>query len=158
MQAYKACHEKRNQPWHLLDLAESLAKAGYSVLIRESAVGSNSNTDCLRNLRHAFLCVTDPSFPCATEEVIVEPCLKDHFLIAHPTPTFTNVLASLPHEFVGSKAALAAVVNIVCAEMMRSFKDQSHVVPPWRQMGSMMSKWFPNTAKDTALVASSGRP
>lgn len=51
----------------------------------------------------------------------------------------------------------ALQVNFLCAEMSLAFQQQGTVVPPWRQVSSMLSKWMPRKSMDEQ-VSHGGSP
>lgn len=77
------------------------------------------------------------------EPLVVEPCFRDQFVIAHATPTYEALLESLPLCFVGTVERLEKVVSLLCEEMAAALKAQGLTVPPWRSKQAMLSKWAP---------------
>jgi len=144
----KQCLEEEGQHDTIV-LATKLCRVGYRVKTRE-AVGGGS--DCLRNLRHTFLYVRIPG-EIDKGEVLVEPHLREHFEIANPTALYRNLLDVLEPEFVGSVNRMVSIVQLVCEEMAYAFLSRNLLLPPWRQCKSMLSKWFPEQARDTEVEA-----
>jgi uncharacterized protein (TIGR01615 family) len=77
------------------------------------------------------------------EPLVVEPSFRDQFVIAHPTPAYTELLAAVPLCFVGTVQRLEAAVTLLCQEMAAAFKQQGLPIPPWRTKKAMLSKWGP---------------
>ncbi|KAG2484337.1 hypothetical protein HYH03_016879 [Edaphochlamys debaryana] len=104
--------------------------------------GGGGGTECFRSLRHEFLVVHGSGDYCGME-FIVEPALRQHFAIPHPSPEYALVLSHLPEVFVGGSCRLAPIVQLMCALMADSFAQQGLALPPWRKEQAMLSKWMP---------------
>ncbi|KAF8072496.1 hypothetical protein HT031_000155 [Scenedesmus sp. PABB004] len=146
-------------PLDAAGLAARLAAAGWRPSVRES-LGGGEGGACLRNLRHAcvVLAPRGGGSPGGSpggggEAVIVDPTFRDQFAIAHPSPRYAAVLDALPPVWVGSAPRLAALVELVCGEMVLAFRAAGAVLPPWRQTASMLSKWQPRRSVDLPLPA-----
>mmetsp|Transcript_42536 Transcript_42536/g.76267 ORF Transcript_42536/g.76267 Transcript_42536/m.76267 type:complete len:296 (-) Transcript_42536:272-1159(-) len=138
-------------------LAAKLCGIGYRVIVRE-AVGGGPN--CLSNLRHTFLYVAaeQETRTGAVERVIVEPHFREHFEIANACPGYMEILDAVPVEFVGSRECLFSLVSSLCHEIAHEFEIKGLMLPPWRQVKGMLSKWFPAQARDTECEASPPGP
>lgn len=73
--------------------------------------------------------------------MIVEAQFREHFAIAHTTPSYAMLLAAAPAEFVGSAARLTALVELLSGALAAAFRDQGLPLPPWRRSRSVLSKW-----------------
>lgn len=71
----------------------------------------------------------------------MEAQFREHFAIAHQTPTYAMLLAAAPVEFVGSAARLGALVELMSVGVAAAFQDQGLPLPPWRRARSVLSKW-----------------
>ncbi|GLC45619.1 hypothetical protein PLESTM_001757100 [Pleodorina starrii] len=125
-------------------LASGLAVQGYDVNVRRTLGGGSS--ECFKTLRHEFLVVRGTG-EFRGMEFIVEPSLRQHFLIPHPSPEYEYVLSRTPDVFVGGSCRLAPLVQLLCALMADSFQRQDQPLPPWRTEAAMLSKWLPNPAR-----------
>mmetsp|Transcript_10561 Transcript_10561/g.30077 ORF Transcript_10561/g.30077 Transcript_10561/m.30077 type:complete len:334 (-) Transcript_10561:15-1016(-) len=144
----QACVE-RNGTCNLDLLAERLRDLGHDVMLR-NGIGGGSGYHCLVNLRHRFMYVLQPSDDGTEEElIVVDPNFRDQFLISSCTPRYQAVLNSLPLEFVGTKHQLVGTVALLCDEVQFAFVENRLRVPPWRQLRSVLSKWFPASVRDT---------
>lgn len=143
-------------------LAEALSQLGYSVAIRES-LGGGSGGQCLRNLRHSFLCCM-PEQRSHTHQphtanisrssgvIIVDPTFRDQFDIAHKTLRYSAVIDALPAVLVCNSSKIQTLVELLCAEMSLAFHSTGTVLPPWRYTKSMLSKWQPRQSVDLSLL------
>ena len=82
-------------------------------------------------------------------DLIIEPQFREQFEIAHPTPAFSALLRALPVEYVGSRAKLKTMVEVVSACVAEAFQSQDLPLPPWRRKGAVLSKW--NLVSHTSL-------
>ncbi|GFR44994.1 hypothetical protein Agub_g6303 [Astrephomene gubernaculifera] len=121
-------------------LAAELASLGYYVTVRSALQGNG--TDCFRSLRHEFVLVRG-SGEFSGMEFIVEPALRQHFAIPHPSPEYSAALSHVSEVFVGGSCRLVPVVQLLCALMADSFERQGLALPPWRKEQAMLSKWLP---------------
>lgn len=127
-------------------LVQKLTGLGYRVHLR-SALGGGEGGECLRNLRHSFLCCTVPSQNSAVR-YIVDPHFKEQFEIAHVTDRYNAILMTVPSVYVGSEDRIGPLVEFLCSEMSLAFSQHQAVLPPWRQANSMLSKWRPRRSLD----------
>ncbi|KAI8472883.1 MAG: hypothetical protein J3K34DRAFT_519420 [Monoraphidium minutum] len=82
--------------------------------------------------------------PCyLPEPLIVEPCFREQFLIAHPTPAYQALLDAVPLCFVGTAGRLEAAVGLLSRAMSAAFRGRGLAVPPWRSKAALLSKWAP---------------
>ncbi|KAG2484338.1 hypothetical protein HYH03_016880 [Edaphochlamys debaryana] len=134
-------------------LATGLASMGFLTTLRRSLPPGPTTGDHLRLLRHEFLVVHGSGDYCGME-FIVEPALRQHFAIPHPSPEFALVLSHLPEVFVGGSCRLAPIVQLMCALMADSFARQGLALPPWRKEQAMLSKWMPqpHRLRDTPVL------
>lgn len=143
------------------ELADTFRRMGYPVKVR-TALGGGWGGACLRNLRHTFLAVSVPSNTSLEQPgvlgeqnstLLIDPRFKDQFEIAHTTPRYQHLLSMVPFEVVAPPARIAEAVNILCAEMALAFNHCGVPLPPWRQVGAMISKWQPRKSEDVDLGA-----
>ncbi|KAG2441480.1 hypothetical protein HXX76_003102 [Chlamydomonas incerta] len=123
----------------------------FDVVIR-SALSTNG-IECFKSLRHSFLVVRGRG-EYEGMEFIVEPALRAHFTIPHPSPDYEQMLARAPDVFVGGSCRLVPLVQLLCALMADSFERQGLALPPWRKEAAMLSKWLPaaNRTRDVPVV------
>ncbi|GIL74209.1 hypothetical protein Vretimale_1967 [Volvox reticuliferus] len=131
-------------PDALYSLASALADLGYDVSLRTALGGGTS--ECFKSLRHEFLIVRGTGEFCGME-FIVEPSLRQHFAIPHPSPDYEYVLSRTPDVFVGGSCRLVPVIQLLCALMADSFQRKGLPLPPWRREAAMLSKWLPHPAR-----------
>jgi len=121
-------------------LAEAIAKRGYTFQVMRVPCPSSYNSQAFVR-RHAFL--MDPE-----SMVIIDPNLKDEFEIARSTPEYQELLARLPRSFVGPRAMLIELVELVCREMARALTVNGLSVPPWRKKENTVARWLMATPHD----------
>jgi len=136
------------------DLVAAAQALGYSVRLRD-CVGGGQGAACLHNLRHSFLILSpSPHSSCSVplcEEIIIDPTFREQFIIAHPSPRYSAVLDALPPVFIGTPSKVQPLVEFLCSEMVTAFNAAGIVVPPWRSLRSMMTKWLPRRSLDLQL-------
>ncbi|GLI70505.1 hypothetical protein VaNZ11_015411, partial [Volvox africanus] len=125
----------------VFSLARCLASLGYIVSVRVALPGTGA--DCFKSLRHMFL-VVHGTGEFHGMEFIVEPSLRQHFAIPHPSPDYEYVLSRTPDVFVGGSCRLVPVIQLLCALMADSFQREGLPLPPWRREAAMLSKWLPH--------------
>lgn len=147
------------------DLVAAAQALGFTVRLRD-CVGGGAGAQCLHNLRHSFLILSPSAHGAASrsyapsaaaEEVIIDPTFRDNFVIAHPSPRYSAALEALPHVFIGTLSTVQPLVELLCAEMALAFKEAGIVMPPWRSLRSMMTKWMPRRSLDLPLPAAAPR-
>lgn len=145
-------HDSSERPVRLKtsEVAARLFSMGYRVQIR-TALGGGAGGECLRNLRHTFLCCSPSQTVKSGGWFVVDMHFREQFEIAHPTARYAAVLSAVPEILVVGEAKVAPLVETMCQEMARAFKQQNEVLPPWRQVGSMLSKWRPRRSMDEAV-------
>ncbi|GIL63730.1 hypothetical protein Vafri_17752 [Volvox africanus] len=84
----------------------------------------------------------------AVEPFVVEPGLRDLFRLGMSTPQYDNVVSRLPEVWVGPRAALMELADIMCLVMEVHFRSQGLDVPPWRRREAVMSRWDPNNQRE----------
>jgi uncharacterized protein (TIGR01615 family) len=143
------------------DLVAAAQALGFTVRLRD-CVGGGQGAQCLQNLRHSFLILSPSAHssirsrtPHSAEEIVIDPTFKDNFIIAHPSVRYAAVLDALPPVFIGTLSKVQPLVELLCAEMALAFKEAGIVMPPWRSLRSMMTKWMPRRSLDLPLPASS---
>lgn len=71
----------------------------------------------------------------------LQPAFSTHFQIGgQGSPRYQQLLDMLPAELVAPQATLAALTQLLCAEMRTAFKLTGLTMPPWRQGAAMLSK------------------
>jgi len=121
-------------------LAEAIAKRGYTFQVMSVPCPPNYNSQSFVR-RHVFL--MDPE-----SMVVVDPNLKDEFEIARSTPEYQELLARVPRSFVGPKAKLIELVELMCREMVRAMTVNGLSVPPWRKKENTVARWALATPYD----------
>jgi PDDEXK-like family of unknown function len=86
-------------------------------------------------------------------DVLVDLNFKDHFTLPHATGWYSKLLAALPHDWVGTPAALAPLVGLMCAGMRLCFKQAGIPLPPWREGRAVLSKWVTEVHEDEQLAS-----
>lgn len=130
-------------------LSSHLTSLGYLVRVRKS-IGGGEGSHCLHNLRHEFLhCI----IPGDSTAFIVDPHFLDQFEIAKPTDRYSSLLACIPAGTVClPEDHVQPLVTFLCAEMSTAFKASNTVLPPWRQVASMLTKWQPRKSIDESSL------
>ena len=73
-----------------------------------------------------------------------DPAFREQFEISRPSQQYQALLAAVPVAFVGSEDRLTATVRLLCKELQREFADKGVTLPPWRDVGAMLTKWTPS--------------
>lgn len=79
-------------------VARELLAMGYVVQVRDGCNKVKDSKNCLRNLRHRFIVclgfksVHDQDGTYLQQPLVVEPQLRDQFVIAHPTPSYESLM------------------------------------------------------------------
>ena len=138
-------------------LARVLRALGHAVTLRSGlgapAAPAAATPDCLRNLRHSFLAVTQAGAAGSNATLIVDPRYRDQFIVAASTPAYDALLASIPPVFVGCAARVASLTEALCAEMAAAFASRGVALPPWRRPAAMLTKWRPRRSEDVAATS-----
>ena len=53
---------------------------------------------------------------------MIDPCFREQFEIANPTKQYSTVLAEVPREFVGTEERVTQLVELLSAELKKSFQ------------------------------------
>jgi len=142
-------------------VAKALEERGFGVCVR-TALGGGDGLDCLHNLRHHFLIVKPPrglqGKPVAGATFIVDINFREQFQVAHATPHYRELIDQMDIEFIGAEPKLRAVIQMLCEEMARAYREQDISLPPWRQTSSMLSKWCPRRSEDYSADGKRQRP
>ncbi|GFQ01686.1 hypothetical protein PHJA_002312500 [Phtheirospermum japonicum] len=85
----------------------------------------------------------------AGDRYIIEVYLAGEFTIARPTGGYAALLENFPPIFVGKPDELRQVVRLMCSAIRNSMKSVGIIVPPWRRLGYMQSKWFGSYKRTT---------
>jgi uncharacterized protein (TIGR01615 family) len=68
---------------------------------------------------------------------------REQVAISQSTWEYEKLLSLVPSEFVVTPANLKPLVKLLCLEMEQTFQEKGLTWPPWRQYGSVISKWLP---------------
>ncbi|KAL6502351.1 hypothetical protein OROHE_024629 [Orobanche hederae] len=90
----------------------------------------------------------------AGNRYVIEVCLAGEFAIARPTDSYAALLQVFPPIFVGKPDELRQVVKVMCGAIRKSMKSAGILVPPWRRLTYMQSKWFSSYERTTNEIAS----
>ncbi|KDD73755.1 hypothetical protein H632_c1865p0, partial [Helicosporidium sp. ATCC 50920] len=123
-------------------LASALTRRGYRVNMR-SSLGGGQGSECFQNLQHTFLSVLPPSASKSSAPLVVDPCFREQFAIAHPTPRYEALCRAIPAALAIEARALGALVPRLAREMEEAFRTTGAATPPWRRARAMLSKWLP---------------
>eukprot|EP00798_Chlamydomonas_sp_ICE-L_P023284 gene23284-30519_t len=145
-QDVEAANAAKSTPLDAPELAELLSDSGYSVTAR-TALGGGEGSDCLRNLRHSFV-IAEPPGCQEGSRIIIDPQFKAQFVIAKPTERYSAICNALPDCLVMREDCITQLVTFLCMEVMAAFEAHDVMLPPWRQVDSMLSKWLPRKASD----------
>jgi hypothetical protein len=88
--------------------------------------------------------------PATGVDVLVDLSFRDHFVLPHSTGWYAKLLAALPHDWVGTAAALAPLVGLMSAGMRLCFKQAGVPLPPWREGRAVLSRWLPEAYEEEA--------
>lgn len=100
-----------------------------------------SSTAVFENMNHVSLRVIDKN----SAWIIVEWDFKDYFMVRKPSNRYREVFEEISDVFVGSSQQLRNVLKFLCKELQMSFAESGQELPPWRRLGSMMSRWLPTS-------------
>ncbi len=53
---------------------------------------------------------------------VIDPCFREQFEIANPTPNYSALLAEVPREFVGTQECVSKLVTLLSVQIKRSFQ------------------------------------
>jgi uncharacterized protein (TIGR01615 family) len=53
---------------------------------------------------------------------VIDPCFREQFEIANPSVQYSSVLAEVPREFVGTEEHVTRLVELLSAELKKSFQ------------------------------------
>ena len=60
---------------------------------------------------------------------MIDPCFREQFEIANPTAQYSTVLAEVPREFVGTEEGVTQLVELLSAELKKSFQVGHQLSP-----------------------------
>ncbi|KAL6542937.1 hypothetical protein OROHE_010457 [Orobanche hederae] len=109
---------------------------------------------CEKNGRRPFGDYEYVDISAAGNRYVIEVCLAGEFTIARPTDRYAALLQVFPPIFVGKPDELRKVVKVMCSEIRKSMKSMGILVPPWRRLTYMQSKWFGSYERTTNAIAS----
>ena len=66
---------------------------------------------------------------------VIDPCFREQFEIANPTAQYSAVLAEVPREFVGTEERVTQLVELLSAELKKSFQVSHWLCVCWRNLG-----------------------
>ena len=84
----------------------------------------------------------------------MDPHFGEQFEVATATAEYGRIVAEVPRVFVGTEDDIELLVQLLCRELQRAFKQQGTHLPPWRSASSMLSKWRPRNCIDLPLPSS----
>ncbi|KAK6133211.1 hypothetical protein DH2020_033047 [Rehmannia glutinosa] len=90
------------------------------------------------------------------ERYIIEVFLAEEFTIARPTDGYAALLEVFPQIFVGKLDELKQVVRLMCTAIRKSMKSVGILIPPWRRLAYIQSKWFGSYNRTTNEIAGGG--
>lgn len=125
------------------DIAHALTAKGY-ICRERRATGGGEGSVCLHNLRHTCLVVILPTpHDVGNNKFIVDATFVEQFEIAKPTDRYSRLLRCVPPVLVFPEDSICLLVQFLCVEMSSAFRAMGAVLPPWRKVDSMLSKWLP---------------
>lgn len=83
--------------------------------------------------------------------LIVDMDFRSQFELARPTPTYTDLINTLPSIFVGNEEKLNKIISLLCAAAKQSLKERGLHIPPWRKANHMQSKWLSENCKKVPI-------
>ncbi|XP_051135868.1 uncharacterized protein LOC127254680 [Andrographis paniculata] len=84
---------------------------------------------------------------------VIELFLAGEFTIARPTDGYRALLDIFPQIYVGKAEELRQVVQLMCQAIKRSMAAVGILVPPWRRLAYMESKWFGSHQRTTNEIS-----
>jgi uncharacterized protein (TIGR01615 family) len=149
------------------ELASDLTAMGYECAIQcveshglsdtHANYGSaNPDSKCLELLRHEFILCAGMCDGSVEHSCVVDPCFRDQFSLGQQNTGYETLLEAVPEEFVGSPIRLQALVTVICAEMVKVYRELGVSLPPWRRPRSVLGKWFDVEADGGTDVANDG--
>ncbi len=147
------------------ELASDLTAMGYECAIQcveshglgdtPANYGSaNPDSKCLELLRHEFILCAGTTDGSVEHSCVVDPNFRDQFSLGQQNAGYETLLMAVPEEFVGSPIRLQALVTVICAEMVKVYRELGVSLPPWRRPRSVLGKWFDVEADGGADEAS----
>ena len=135
------------------ELASDLTAMGYECAIQcveshrmsdtQANYGSaNPEAKCLELLRHEFILCAGMNDGSVEHSCVVDPNFRDQFSLGQHNAGYEKLLQAVPEEFVGSPIRLQALVTVICAEMVKVYRELGVSLPPWRRPRSVLGKWF----------------
>ena len=135
------------------ELASDLTAMGYECAIQcveshglsdtHANYGSaNPDVKCLELLRHEFILCAGMNDGSVEHSCVVDPNFRDQFSLGQHNVGYEKLLQAVPEEFVGSPIRLQALVTVICAEMVKVYRELGVSLPPWRRPRSVLGKWF----------------
>ncbi|KAL3614957.1 hypothetical protein CASFOL_040618 [Castilleja foliolosa] len=109
---------------------------------------------CVKNDRRQFGDYEYVDVNVAGERYIIEVYLAGEFTIARPTGAYAALLENFPQIFIGKPDELKQVVRLMCSAIRKSMKSVGIIVPPWRRLSYMQSKWFGSYKRTTSETVS----
>lgn len=90
----------------------------------------------------------------ASTRLIVDMDFKSQFELARPTPTYTELINTLPSIFVGNEEKLYTIISVICTAAKQSLKERGLHIPPWRKAQYVQSKWLSENCKKIPIHSS----
>lgn len=85
----------------------------------------------------------------------MDPTFKDQFSIVHSTDQYNAVLAEVPSPTVFAEIRVVQLVQLLSQELSLAFKTHGVVLPPWRKLSSILTKWIPRQSLDQPVSRAS---
>eukprot|EP00798_Chlamydomonas_sp_ICE-L_P008128 gene8128-1375_t len=136
------------------EIFQILSEKGYYVTVR-TAIGGGEGSECLRNLRHNFVIACPGGRTLSSRRssrIIIDPQFKEQFVVAKSTDRYQAFLELIPSCLVMFEDSIAQLVTFLCSEMSAAFQSNDAILPPWRQVDSMLSKWQPRNSIDETFA------
>lgn len=106
---------------------------------------------CTGDYEYIDVMVRDSNGDKEPTRLIVDTDFKSQFEVARPTPTYKELINTLPSVFVGSEEKLNQIISLLCSAAKKSLKERGLHVPPWRKANYMRSKWLSKECKKVSL-------
>lgn len=75
------------------------------------------------------------------DRLIVDIDFRSHFEIARAVDSYQRIMESLPVVYVGTMSTLNQFLQVMVDAAKFSLKQNSMLLPPWRSLSYLRSKW-----------------
>ncbi|KAF3959383.1 hypothetical protein CMV_015798 [Castanea mollissima] len=116
-----------------------------------SPFGHSKVVQCAGDYEYIDVMVRDSNGDKEPTRLIIDTDFKSQFEVARPTPTYKELINTLPSVFVGSEEKLNQIISLLCSAAKKSLKERGLHVPPWRKANYMRSKWLSEECKKVSL-------